>query len=106
MNDSPLQLARLRLVLPAIFGLVTLGIITILSLEVARPESKDNVLIVGQVLSILSPVILGLLVLLKVEEVDSKVDAQHKEVNSRMDELLKRAEEAGFARGLAAGEKK
>lgn len=90
------KLLRFVILLPAIIALVILGVGGMLGIEYLRPGNKDNVLLVSQIFALVSPTLMALLVLLKVE-------GYHRQINSRMDELLKRTGEEGYARGLAEG---
>lgn len=82
----------------AVMFMMTLGVVGIVSLVVARPDNKDNLLVIGLILGFLAPTTVSILAFMKTQET-------HLSVNSRLDAFMAQARIASRAEGLSQGRK-
>lgn len=88
---------NLKYILAVLF-MMSLGVVSTVVLVVARPENKDNILVIGTIIGFLAPTTLSLLSYMKSQET-------HLSVNSRLDAFMSQARLASRAEGLSEGRK-
>ena len=82
----------------AVMFMMALGVMGIVAIVVARPDNKDNLIIIGLLLGFLAPTTVSLLAFMKAQET-------HLSVNSRLDAFMAQARLASRAEGLSEGRK-